>query len=194
MSARTLLARRLGVWFAPPVLPAVAGSVVSWSATWPSLRGFVWGVAGAGAWAMLWAAWAVWGVRSGWWPSPAPTQRRHRLWLVAVGAGSAVVVWAGCAGLGAPHELLLLGAGLPLGVALALACTCMANVSLHTMAAAGGVTLLVLHVDARCAVLFPLVVAIAWSRLRLGVHTRWQVLVGAALGTAFSAGVVFLSH
>nr|WP_240979496.1 phosphatase PAP2 family protein [Streptomyces sp. HNM0574] len=99
------------------------------------------------------------------------------------------VVWLGCAYGGAPPRLLAFGAAGPLLVVLVLLGTCATNVSLHTSAAAAGVTQLTLLLDPRCVVLYGVVAAIAWSRLYLGAHTRGQVLAGAALGVAACAAL-----
>jgi membrane-associated phospholipid phosphatase len=87
--------------------------------------------------------------------------------------------------------LLLIAAAALLLLASVLACTCVGNISLHTSAAAGSVTLMALLMDVRWAGLYLLVAAIAWSRLHLGAHTPAQVLAGAGLGTLLCGATVY---
>ncbi|MEW2577979.1 phosphatase PAP2 family protein [Streptomyces syringium] len=163
-------------------MPVVAGGAVGWRMTWPHADGLLWGLCGSGSWALLCAALASAGVRLGWWPTAVPSRRGPRLTLLAASTVAAVAVWLVCGRLGAPAPLLAVGRTAPLLAALLLACTWAGNVSLHTSAAAAGVTLLALRLGPGWALLYLLVAAIGWSRLHLRVHTPAQVLMGAVLG------------
>lgn len=189
---RTKLARLLSAYLAPPCLPVAVGAAVSLRITWPHPGGLLWGLFGSGTWALLCAAMALVGARLGGWPSLTPSGRRPRLLLLSASAVAGVCVWLLCVRLGAPAHLLAVGRTAPLLAVLVLACTLAANVSLHTASAAASVTLLALYLGAGWAVLYLLVAAVGWSRLHLRVHTRLQVLSGAALGTSVCAAVVLL--
>jgi membrane-associated phospholipid phosphatase len=182
-TSQTNLARQLSLYFAPPVMPVVAGSAVSWGTTWPYYDGLLWGLCGSGTWALLCAAVAFAGTRLGWWPTHVPSERRPRLMLLGASAVAAAAVWMICGRLGAPPPLLAVGSTAPLLAGLLLASTWATNVSLHTSAAAASVTLLTLELGTVWALLYPLVAAIGWSRLHLRAHTPLQVLTGTALGT-----------
>ncbi|MGZ3119654.1 hypothetical protein [Streptomyces sp. H62] len=182
----------MSAYLAPPCLPVAVGAAVSLRITWPHPGGLLWGLFGSGTWALLCAAMALVGARLGGWPSLTPSGRRPRLLLLSASAVAGVCVWLLCVHLGAPAHLLAVGRTAPLLAVLVLACTLAANVSLHTASAAASVTLLALYLGAGWAVLYVLVAAVGWSRLHLRVHTRLQVLSGAALGTSVCAAAVLL--
>lgn len=190
----TRLARRLSLYFSPPVMPVVAGSAVSWRTTWPHHEGLWWGLCGSGSWALLCAVLVLIGVRLGWWPTTVPSKRGPRLTMLATAVAAAVAVWPVCGVLGAPVPLLELGSTAPLLAALLLACTWATNVSLHTSAATAGVTLLTLQLGSAWALLYLLVAAIGWARLHLRVHTPAQIAMGAALGAGVCVAVVCLTR
>ncbi len=58
------------------------------------------------------------------------------------------------------------------------------KISLHSAAAAGSITLLIIGYGWWPATVIPLVLLVSWSRVRLGHHTLPQVLAGTALGPA----------
>jgi membrane-associated phospholipid phosphatase len=190
--SRAQVARQLSTYFSPPVMPVVAGSAVSWRTTWPLYDGLLWGLCGCGSWVLLCTAVAFAGTRLGWWPTHVPSERGPRLMLLAATVLAAAAVWMTCRRLGAPAPLLAAGVTAPLLAALLLVSTWATNVSLHTSAAAAGVTLLTLELGPAWALLYPLVAAIGWSRLHLRVHTLGQVLTGAALGATACVAVVCL--
>ncbi|WCN05264.1 phosphatase PAP2 family protein [Streptomyces sp. M92] len=189
---RTWWARLLSTCFTPPLLPVVTGAAVGWHLTRPHPYGLLWGLGGSGSWALLCAALATTGTRMGWWPSPVPSQRGQRLLLLGMSLIAAAAVWLVCGHLGAPPALMALGRTALLLTTLVLVCTSASNVSLHTSSAAASITLVTLQVHVWGAVLYPLVAAIAWSRLHLRVHTPAQVLLGAGLGTAVCTATVYL--
>ncbi|WP_395570424.1 phosphatase PAP2 family protein [Streptomyces sp. BK79] len=191
---RAHLARRLSTYFSPPVMPVVAGCAVGWRTTWPSYDGLLWGLYGCGSWVLLCTAVAFAGTRLGWWPTHVPSERGPRLMLLAATLLAAAAVWMTCRRLGAPAPLLAVGTTAPLLAALLLVSTWVTNVSLHTGAAAAGVTLLTLELGPAWVLLYPLVAAIGWSRLRLRAHSLGQVLAGAALGTTACVAVVCLGR
>ncbi|MFE3525561.1 phosphatase PAP2 family protein [Streptomyces sp. NPDC059161] len=145
-------------------------------------------------WALSCVALAIAGSRLRWWPGSVPFRRRHRAPLLAASLIAGAGVWLLCKQLGAPRPLLALGVMAPVLVAFVLACTCVGKISLHASAAAASTTLLALLVDVRWAMLYPLVAAIAWSRLQLGAHTPPQLLAGAGLGTAVCCATVYWSR
>ncbi|WP_344321217.1 phosphatase PAP2 family protein [Streptomyces macrosporus] len=162
---------------------------MSWHATWPSPAGLVWGLT-AVACGALGVAVIVFGVRRGWWPDVHLSRRDDRRWPLVCATLGAAGVWLLCRHLGAPRELLAPAAMAPVGGAAVALCTCFGKISLHAGAAAGSITLLVVRLNPWCALLYPLVALIAWSRVRLGAHTWLQVCAGTALGTVLTAGVM----
>jgi len=68
------------------------------------------------------------------------------------------------------------------------------KISLHTAALSALVSLLVIFRGEAFAVGYLLLIPIAWARLTLNQHTRWQLVGGAALGLALTFLAAWFFH
>ncbi len=102
--------------------------------------------------------------------------------LAGVLAAVALLVLAG-----APRELAVLLTAMAALLAVLTAVSTRWKVSLHAAAATASLVALLSALGPWALAGAPLVVAVCWSRLALRVHTRAQVVAGAALGLAAGA-------
>ena len=128
------------------------------------------------------------GVRRGRFADMHLSRREERPIMLAIGLASVTVGLGLMALLDAPRELFALVGAMVAGVAVALLISTFWKISIHTSVTAGSATILVIVFGPWALVLGPLVVAVAWARVRLGAHTVSQVVVGALVGTVVAYG------
>lgn len=109
------------------------------------------------------------------------------LGVVAVLAGVAVL-----AASGAPTEMTALVAAMGAGLGTATLITLAWKISLHVSVAAGALAILASVFGTWCYAFVPVVVLVAWARVRLGAHDVPQVVAGAILGVTVAATVFSL--
>ena len=124
------------------------------------------------------------GVRRGRFTDMHLSRREERPIMMAIGLASVAVGLGLMALLDAPPELFALVGAMVAGVAVALLISTFWKISIHTSVTAGSATILAIVFGPWALVLAPLVVAVAWARVRLRAHTVGQVVVGAAVGAA----------
>ena len=124
------------------------------------------------------------GVRRGRFTDMHLSRREERPVMMAIGLASVTIGLGLMVLLDAPRELFALVGAMVAGVAVALVVSAFWKISIHTSVTAGSATILALVFGPWALVLTPLVIAVAWARVRLGAHTVSQVLVGAAVGAA----------
>ncbi|MFG3708221.1 phosphatase PAP2 family protein [Micromonospora sp. NPDC047670] len=172
---------------APSVLVTVMPLVVAARAT-GSLGGVLrWGGAALFFCAVVPVGVVVYGVRRGWLTDRHIGDHTQRLRPLALGLASVAVGVALLAALDAPRPLVALMAATLVNGAAATAVNHWWKLSVHAATAAGSVTVLVLVFGPALHALWPLVAAVAWSRVRLRDHTVAQVLAGAAVGAPLTA-------
>ncbi|UWX04473.1 hypothetical protein H1235_05775 [Pseudoxanthomonas sp. NC8] len=171
------MARAVSLLLHPFVVITGLALAAAWRLDHPSLPRVAAGmVAVVGmVWIFVWRRW-----RSGRWSTVDASRRQERPLLYLLALVLAVAYWAWLGGRASP---------LSGGVLAAIAMLCVAGLanrwiklSLHMACLLfAAVVLLALWRPAGCALLAasPL---LAWSRLRLGRHSLWEVLGGALLG------------
>ncbi len=131
------------------------------------------------------------GVRGGRYTDHHLRELRQRPVPLALGLGSAVIglVLVGLGG--GPRPLLALVAASVVGFAILVVVSLRWKMSVHAGVAAGGAAIVGQVLGSAAWVIGAcVVVAVSWSRVRLGDHTAWQVAVGAVVGAAVG-GLVF---
>jgi membrane-associated phospholipid phosphatase len=88
-----------------------------------------------------------------------------------------------------PELIALIGASL-VGLVVALTITFFWKISIHAGVAAGISTVFVILFGPWMLLIAPLVLAVAWARVRLGDHTATQVVAGTLIGALIS-GLAF---
>jgi hypothetical protein len=131
----------------------------------------------------------LYGVRRGWLADRHIGDHTQRLRPLALGLSSVAVGVALLAALDAPRALVALMAATLANGAAATAVNHWWKLSVHAATAAGSVSILVLVFGPALHALWPLVAAVAWSRVRLRDHTVAQVVAGAAVGAPLTAAV-----
>lgn len=184
------LARLASEVLSPLPTVAVLLLVVAWRSAPSAHDGLRWGILASLFAALLPFLYVLQGVRQRRLTDRHVRVREQRPLPLLVAIGSVLV------GLGllvmwkAPQDLVALTAAMAVGLGSSLAVTLFWKLSIHTAVVAGAVVILVLVFGPALAILAPLVGLAGWARVRLGDHTRPQVLVGAALGASVAA-VVF---
>lgn len=183
-------ARTITEVFAPVVL-AVGVVLVVGAASGPSpLSGLVWGLVAAFFVGAVPYAFLLHGVRRGRWTDRHVSVREQRIVPLSFALGS-VILGVGVLAVGrAPQELVALVAAGLVGLGVSIAITRHWKMSIHTGVASGTATILLLVFGASMLATWPVVIAVAWSRVELRDHTVAQVVVGGLIG-AVIAGVVF---
>lgn len=191
-AARCRVARAVTELCSPAVVVVVLPVLVAWQATgyrpWQALG---WGLLVAVFSSVLPMAFIVSGARAGRWDGHHVRDREDRLlpMLACLGctvAGMVVLLLAG-----APSDMVALDVAMMATLLLCMLITRWWKISLHTTVVSGAVATIALLYGAAWFALATLVVATAWSRVRLSDHTVAQVVAGALLGPTFG-GVVFL--
>lgn len=180
------LARAATEILAPAVLATALPMVVATHADgiWP---GLAWGLLAALFSAVLPYAFIWCGVRRGRLTDHHIGVRRQRrtplmLGLLSVLTGLLLLVL-----LGAPHEVAAVVVVMFVVGAVVTAVNEVWKVSVHSAVAAGCLTVLVIVFGPSLLAAVPLVVLVAWSRVRLRDHTIAQVLAGTAVGIPLAA-------
>ncbi len=182
-------ARVLTEVFAPAVLIAGQLVAVGVHAGGRDGTGRWWGLVAALFAAVIPFAYIVRGVRRGRLTDHHIVRRDQRHVPLGVGVASVLTGLVVLVVAGAPRELVaLVGAGAA-GLAVCAAITRWWKLSIHTAVAAGTVVVLTTVYGPALVATAPLVPAIGWSRVRLGVHTVGQVVAGAVVGLVIAAGV-----
>ncbi|MDH6578315.1 hypothetical protein [Kitasatospora sp. MAP5-34] len=130
------------------------------------------------------------GMRQGHWEDRHVGQRQRRLVVIpfimlSVLASLGVMLWAG-----APADMTAMVVAMFAALVPIMVITVWWKVSVHTAVASGAVACLAIALGPWWLLTYPLVAAIAWSRVVLRDHTLAQTVVGAVVG-AVSAGLAF---
>ncbi|MFG3714600.1 phosphoesterase PA-phosphatase [Micromonospora sp. NPDC047730] len=172
---------------APSVLVTVMPLVVAARAT-GSLGGVLrWGGAALVFCAVIPVGMVLYGVRRGWLTDRHIGDHTQRLRPLALGLASVAVGIALLAALDAPRLLVALMVATLVNGAVVTAVNHWWKLSVHAATAAGSVAVLVLLLGPALHALWSLVVAVAWSRVRLRDHTVAQVVAGAVAGAPLTA-------
>jgi len=151
--------------------------------------GLLWGGLASLFFGVIPFAYVLRGVRLGLWSDHHVGERQQRrpvfiFSLASMLLGVTVLV------LGyAPRGLVAFMLTLLIQAGIALAVTLAWKVSLHTWVASIGATALIIEIGPWALLLWPVLVAVAWSRVELEDHTPAQSAVGAVLGLVCTAGI-----
>ncbi|MER7475938.1 hypothetical protein, partial [Micromonospora sp. NPDC000018] len=181
------LARLVTEVLAPSVLVTVMPLVVAARATGSPGGVLRWGGAALVFGAAVPVGVVLYGVRRGWLTDRHIGDHTQRLRPLALGLASVAVGIALLAALDAPRLLVALMVATLVNGAVVTAVNHWWKLSVHAATAAGSVAVLVLVFGPALHALWPLVVAVAWSRVRLRDHTVAQVVAGAAAGAPLTA-------
>jgi hypothetical protein len=107
--------------------------------------------------------------------------------LIAIGCAAAGLVLA--ASLGAPHRVVVIAITIVVGLLVGAAVNSRWRASNHVAGLAGAVTALSVLYSPLWLLGIPLVVALAWARVRLGRHTLQEAALGGVIGAAVGAVV-----
>lgn len=187
-AART--ARLLTEVLAPAVVISLLLLVVGWHAYDSSLAGLGWGMAAALFGSIIPFAVILRGVRSGTLSDRHVGRREQRRTPLIIGLASVSVGIAALVVLGAARELLAALGAVLIGGFVSMAVNTRWKMSIHTDVASSAVAILAMIYGWVALVATPLVVLVAWSRVRLRDHTIPQTIVGGVLG-ALVTGVAF---
>ncbi|MCM0676576.1 phosphoesterase PA-phosphatase [Micromonospora phytophila] len=186
------LARLTTEVLAPSVLVTVMPLVIAARAT-GSLGGLLrWGGAALFFCAVVPIGVIVYGVRRGWLTDRHIGDHTQRLRPLGLGLTSVAVGIALLAAFDPPRLLFALMVATLVNGAAVTAVNHWWKLSVHVATAAGSVIILILVFGAALHALWPLVAAVAWSRVRLRDHTLAQVIAGATVGVPLTA-VTFLA-
>jgi membrane-associated phospholipid phosphatase len=190
-AAGTHLARGVTEALAPANLAVAQLLLVSWHSS-PGLGGLGWGLLTATFCGLIPYGIVIAGVRSRRWTDRHVRMRQQRLVPFLAAIASFLTGLALLVGLGAPRQLVALVVAMLTCLAATMLVTLWWKVSLHTAAASGTVAILVLSFGPLFILALPLIVLVAWSRIRLGDHTQAQTLAGAVLGGLVATAVFIL--
>ncbi|HYO85573.1 MAG TPA: hypothetical protein VES01_03810 [Dermatophilaceae bacterium] len=188
-SAATLLARWVAEILAPPVLAAATLFFVALRSTAPIWVALGWGLLTSLFSAVLPYAVVLVGVRRGHFGDRELRQRHERLVPLLLGVVSVLVGMGIVRALGAPLPILATVAGMLAGLVVVILITTVWKVSLHLAVASGAVVVLWLQLGTVAMAAVPLLVLLAWSRVRTGSHTVAQAATGSLVGAAVVAVV-----
>ena len=161
---------------------------VAWHSAPNRLAALLWGVVAVLFAAVLPFAFILRGVRRGHWEDHHVSERHSRRVPLLVGMASVVVGLALLAAGGAPRELVALVAAMLVGLAVTLLVSLRWKISIHTSVIGGTAVILGLVFGwPLLVVAVPVVLLVAWARVRLGAHSAAQVASGAAVGALVAA-------
>jgi membrane-associated phospholipid phosphatase len=188
MGDRQVLARRCTDLLEPTNWLILTVLAVGWHSG--GRAGLGWGALAALFAGVLPAVFIRYGVRRGLWSDRTVGSRRPRLWVLGFIVVSVAFGLVLLAVLGAPR--LLTGyLAFMLGSVLVLAAiTSREKISIHCAVASGSVAILAFTFGPLVLAGYVLVVLLCWSRVVLGDHTVWQVVMGSVLG----AGAAWLAY
>jgi hypothetical protein len=184
------LARLLTELFAPLVLIFALLLAIAIHST-----GSVWRGLGLGLLAAILAGGLpylvlIQGVRSGRLGDRHLSRREERPAMMVIGLISVCLGLAIMRALGAPKALFALVGAMVAGVAVALSISIFWKISIHVACAAGAIAVLVIVLGPGWLIALPIVVAVAWARVRLRDHTWGQAVAGAIVGAAVGAATM----
>lgn len=172
---------------APVVVLVLAPLAIALHSSSTLLAGMAWGCLAALFFGVIPFGYVLFGMRNGHWGDRHIRNRRQRRPVFVASLASMTVGLLLLALLGAPHDLTAFLLILALEAVAALAVTLVWKVSIHAWVSTIGATALVLTYGPWALPLWPLLVAVGWSRVELRDHTTAQVLVGVALGLLLTA-------
>jgi hypothetical protein len=184
------VARLITEVFAPAVLVAAQIVLVGWHAGGHDGVSRWWGLPGAAFAAAIPFGYVMRGVRRGRYPDHHIPDREHRRLPLIVGAASLAAGLAVLIALGAPRDVIALLAAGGAGVVIFGVITQWWKVSIHAGVAAGTIAVLVAVFGPWALTATPVVLVVAWARVRLCALTVALVTAGAIAGAAI-AGTVF---
>jgi hypothetical protein len=174
---------------APVVIVTSMLLVVGWHAYGSSI-GVAWGFAAALFAGIVPFAFIVRGVRGGKLTDRHIGQREQRRVPLLVGLGCIAVGLVAFVLLGVNRELLAALGACGLGLLISLAVNHWWKMSIHTGTVAGAVMIATETFGELVLLALPLIVLVAWSRVKLRDHSLAQTVVGGVVG-AVVAGVAF---
>jgi membrane-associated phospholipid phosphatase len=110
------------------------------------------------------------------------------LFVIAFTIAGLAVLYA----LGAPRQLLALGAAGVVGLSVTALITLFWKISMHTAVVAGALAIVVIVFGLAWLPLFAMLVLVGWARVDLGDHAIAEVVAGAAVGGVIAALVFSL--
>ena len=131
------------------------------------------------------------------WRMRHPADGRHpsnstRLRYLLLTAGSAVIGVVLVAALGAPRRVLVVSVVIVVGLLAGAVVNMRWRASNHVAGLAGAVSVLSVIYTPIWLIAAPLVAVLAWARVRLGRHSKQEVVLGAAIGAVVGAIVPLL--
>jgi hypothetical protein len=185
-SASLRLARTATEVLAPAVLVTAMPLIVAVHAArvWP---GLAWGLLAAAFSAVVPYALIRWGVRRGRLTDHHIGVREQRRVPLVLGLASVLVGLVVLVLLGAPRDLVAVVVVMFVLGAMATAVNEFWKLSIHSAVASGSFTVLAMVFGVEVWAAAPLVVLVAWSRVRLRDHTTAQVVTGVAVGVPLAA-------
>lgn len=178
------VARGIGEVLSPPWLTVATVVVLALHASSSIVEALGWSVLTGGFVAILPYLVLLLGVRRGRWSDRHLRRRQDRVVPLAIALVSALVGAVLLVLLDAPRSLQTGVLSLIAGLVVVSLITPVWKVSLHLAVAAGAVAVLLRDLGSVAWWGAPLVVLLAWARVRTGSHTPAQVLVGAVVGVA----------
>ncbi|WP_406730667.1 hypothetical protein [Streptomyces sp. NBC_01794] len=183
------LARRITDWMEPSNVIVLVSLCVG-AAQDNSLTGLAWALEAIVFAAAIPMAYIQFGMRRGMWADRHIGQRQRRMLLIPVIMASVATGIGLMVGLDAPKAMVALVVAMLVTLAVLLPVTAFWKISVHTAVAGGALAMLSLTWSPLVWIAYPIVAAIAWSRISLRDHTLAQTIAGAVAGTA-TAGLVF---
>jgi membrane-associated phospholipid phosphatase len=160
--------------------------LVGWHAD--RFAGIGWGLLGALFAAVLPIMFIKFGMKRGKWADRHVGVKAHRLIVMTFIIASVTTGIVLMATLGAPRIMIALIAAMLTTLAALMAITTAWKISVHAAVSSGAVAMLAIVYGPPMLAAYGLVALVGWSRVKLGDHTRNQVLAGAVLGAAIAAG------
>jgi hypothetical protein len=175
----------------PAVVVLILPLAVAWHATHRPGPTALWGLVVAVFSSILPTVFIVRGARRGRWDGHHVRNREGRLVPLTLGLVSTVVGLVVLLTAGAPRDLVALDLAMLATLFVCTGITRWWKVSLHAAVAGGGAATMVLIYGPWWLFLVPVVLLVAWARVRLSDHTIAQAVAGAVIGPVVG-GVVFV--
>ncbi|MCE7011154.1 hypothetical protein LWC34_51370 [Kibdelosporangium philippinense] len=176
----------------PATIVVLLPFAVAWNATGHQvLATILWSLVVAIFYSVLPMVFIIRGARRGKWDGHWVRERERRFLPLMMCLVSALVGLAILLVGDAPRDVLALAWSMISVLIVCVIITKWWKVSLHATVAGGAVATVILIYGWIMAVLVPLVVLVAWARVKVRDHTTAQVIVGALLGPVVG-GAVFL--
>lgn len=189
-SAADVAARVLTELTAPaPVLVALLLTVGGASGRTVA-SGLGWGLLAAMFFSIAPFAGIVWGVVRGWLTDHHVSQRTQRPLVIVLSLASFVAGFLVMTAGGAPHQLIAVMAALLAAAVVCLLVTLIWKISMHMAVAGCAAALLPSALGPGALLIWPVLIAVGWSRVHLRDHTPAQTVAGALAGAAV-AGLAF---